>query len=153
MITSRKIAHHETRLAVALLILLASSLLTLPLILPATAEQSRNSSSNQVEAAFESVPGEILVRFRRPDHSKAQQPNVTSVLAEGHIVPLHLERIGASELVDGLFLARVDGHHTAAAIDALNARSDVAYAEPNYIWRRTSTTPNDPRFLDQWGLT
>jgi thermitase len=36
-------------------------------------------------------------------------------------------------------------------VDALSARSDVAWAQPNFI-RQVAVTPNDPRFIEQWGL-
>jgi subtilisin family serine protease len=37
-------------------------------------------------------------------------------------------------------------------IDELRSRDDVEYAEPNYRIKLGSVTPNDPKYIDQWGL-
>ena len=47
------------------------------------------------------------------------------------------------ELLEGLRVAKVDPADTSRAIEALRARPDVIYAEPNYI-RRALVAPNDP---------
>ena len=39
---------------------------------------------------------------------------------------------------------------TMAIVDAIRARPDVEYAQPNYILHIVDTTPNDPRFAEQW---
>lgn len=39
-----------------------------------------------------------------------------------------------------------------ATVRQLEARSDVLYAEPNYLYSASSLTPNDPAYVDQWGL-
>lgn len=57
----------------------------------------------------------------------------------------------AFEIVEGLRVAQVDPADTARAIDALRARPDVLYAEPNFI-RRATVAPNDPRYPEMWGL-
>jgi subtilisin family serine protease len=63
--------------------------------------------------------------------------------------------ITASELgLDGTVRVRYAGEEDPQAVaDRLSASSQVAWAEPNR-WRETSaTTPNDPRFASQWGLS
>jgi len=57
----------------------------------------------------------------------------------------------ALEIVEGLRIAQVNPADTSNAIAALRARSDVVYAEPNFI-RRAMITPNDPRYPEMWGL-
>ncbi len=59
--------------------------------------------------------------------------------------------MAVSDAVSGLRLARVAPEATLAAVDALSRRSDVIYAEPNYIWRKANL-PNDTRFSELSGL-
>jgi subtilisin family serine protease len=90
------------------------------------------------------VPGEVLVRFRggvspaaRADALRAQ--NATLV---------------RETLLPGLVLVRLRyGQGVPAAVEAFSRRSDVLYAEPNWIYRSTAV-PNDPRFTngELWGL-
>ena len=55
------------------------------------------------------------------------------------------------EIVEGLRVARVNPADTSNAIEALRARSDVLYAEPNFI-RKSLVAPNDPQYSQMWGL-
>src|SRR5438093_5970415 len=99
------------------------------------------------------VPGEILVRFR-DEPKAAKQVDQLSVLAEqdGRQIPIQIERLSdKAEIVQGLRLARVPPDETGRAIEALQARTDVIYAEPNFI-RHKFATPNDARFTEQWAL-
>ncbi|HET6889709.1 MAG TPA: S8 family serine peptidase, partial [Pyrinomonadaceae bacterium] len=70
---------------------------------------------------------------------------------DGREIPVEVESFEGSKLVDGLRLARVPAEDTLRAIEALNARPDVEFAEPDYIWRKTQL-PNDPRFGELYGL-
>jgi subtilisin family serine protease len=90
------------------------------------------------------VPGEVLVRFRGGVSAAARG----SALGEQGAMLRH------ELLVPGLVLARLkSGQSVSAAVDAFSKRADVLYAEPNWIYRPT-TTPNDPRFAsgELWGL-
>jgi len=101
-------------------------------------------------AKLEFVPGEVLVRFREDAAvADASKTAVRLSRKDGGVIYSDVERFGGSELVEGLRLARVPSEETLDAVAALNARPDVLYAEPNYIWR-ASATPNDPRFGDQY---
>src|SRR5256714_4555540 len=103
-----------------------------------------------VRAKF--VPGEILVRFRADAKITKGSGIVTIALTEeGRDSPVRVEQFGGSSVVEGLRLARVTPEDTLQTVKAFNARVDVLYAEPNYIWHQNSTTPNDPRFTEQWG--
>jgi subtilase family protein/fervidolysin-like protein len=56
-------------------------------------------------------------------------------------------------LLPGAQLVKVEpGQSVPDAITALEQRSGVRYAEPNWIYHTTSTTPNDPLFGNLWGL-
>ena len=97
------------------------------------------------------VPGEILVRFRPA--SKGKQLGRQVVIEKtGRQIPLSIKAVSpAFEIVEGLRVAQVNPADTSNAIQALRARSDVIYAEPNFI-RKALVTPNDSRYADMWGL-
>ena len=48
-------------------------------------------------------------------------------------------------------MATVEGN-VRDAVRQLNRRPEVAYAQPNYIYRALADPPNDPRFHQLWGL-
>ena len=97
------------------------------------------------------VPGQILVRFRAGSKGRALGRQLVTGKT-GRQIPLTVEAIDPTfELVEGLRLVKVDPDDTGNTIEALRARSDVIYAEPNYI-RRASVAPNDPRYPELWGL-
>lgn len=87
------------------------------------------------------VPGELLVKFK---------PGVD---------PLAMSRVkavvGATTLKS--FLSKAEhwrlgpGVDVQEAIAALKLNSAVAYAEPNY-YLKLDITPNDPRYVDLWGM-
>jgi hypothetical protein len=114
--------------------------------------QSTESQSNQKRPELRSVPGEILVRFRSHATIVKGAPREELLLAErqGAMV-VSVERLRGPEIFEGLRIARVRAEDTHRAIEALRARPDVIYAEPNYI-RKAFKTPNDPRFAEMWGL-
>ncbi len=91
------------------------------------------------------------MRFR--PQSKAKQLGRQIVTERtGRQIPLMVEAISpAYEILEGLRLAKVNPADTSNAIEALRARPDVLYAEPNYI-RRAFVAPNDPRYPELWGL-
>ena len=108
------------------------------------AEQTKNDHRK-------AVPGEIIVRFRRESKSKAPGQQLLTEKT-GRQIPLSIHAINpAFEIVEGLRLAKVDPADTSNAIEALRARPDVIYAEPNFI-RRALAVPNDPRYAEIWGL-
>jgi subtilisin family serine protease len=96
------------------------------------------------DPATKAVPGEVLVRFRAGVSSAARN----AALGAGNAAFVR------DTLVPGLVLARVKpGQGVPGAVQALERRSDVLYAEPNWIYRATAT-PDDPRFGagELWGL-
>jgi subtilisin family serine protease len=97
----------------------------------------------------ESVPGEILVRFRSQSETAKASLHTRVSIRTKQGLSLQVERLSSSaELVEGLRLVRVSPGETGAAIQALNADKDVIYAEPNFIWHRNAV-PNDPRVGEQ----
>src|SRR6185369_11990240 len=98
-----------------------------------------------------SVPGEILVRFR--PESKAKRVG-SQVLIEkaGRQIPMSIKAVNpAFEIVEGLRVAKVNPSDTSNALEALRARADVIYAEANFV-RRAMVAPNDPKYSQIWGL-
>ncbi|HEX6718354.1 MAG TPA: S8 family serine peptidase [Pyrinomonadaceae bacterium] len=97
------------------------------------------------------VPGEILVRFR-PDSKGKRLGSQVLIEKTGRQIPLLIKALSpAFEIVEGLRVAQVNPADTSNAIEALRARPDVMYAEPNFI-RKALVTPNDPRYPQMWGL-
>ncbi|MEQ1823761.1 MAG: S8 family peptidase [Fimbriimonadaceae bacterium] len=86
----------------------------------------------------EHVPGQIHVKFK---------PNLGAPTMQAlHAAPLNYhEGIGVT-LVD-----LPDGMTVSQGLAAFRARSEVVYAEPNYI-ARAHLTPNDPLFGQMYGL-
>lgn len=88
------------------------------------------------------VPGEVVVGFRasagRTDRLDARAA-AHATLVRGLRQPrTQLVQVGPGQTVDG-------------AIRALRQRTDVRYAEPNYVVHATAV-PNDPAFGFEWGL-
>jgi alpha-tubulin suppressor-like RCC1 family protein/subtilisin family serine protease len=105
----------------------------------------------------EIMPGEILVRFRN-DAKAARATTKAGAYSEfvvddnGRTIPIQVESLNPGpEIVEGLRVARVDSRETLKAIEALRARPDVIYAEPNLV-RRRAVAPNDARYSEMWNL-
>ena len=86
-----------------------------------------------------SEPGELLVRFER---GAAQAPALNAIDAQV-VERLALPGLVRVELEPGTSLVESEA--------ALERRSDIRYAEPNYRYS-LHATPNDPRFNELWGL-
>jgi thermitase len=98
------------------------------------AERDRRTES------YRSVPGEVLVRYSADTSAPRRAELRAAVDATLD------ERLP----VRGLELLQVDGG-VHAAVETLDGRPDVMYAEPNYVYR-TSATTTDPRSNELWGL-
>src|SRR4030095_13523163 len=143
-------------------LLLLTILLLLIAVLPIAQRAERQSQVPQrrpLEAPHEqtkkghpnAVPGEILVRFRPESKSKRLGRQVL-IEKTGRQITMSIEAVGpALEIVEGLRIAKVSPAETSNPIEALRARTDVIYAEPNFI-RKALMAPNDPRYPQMWGL-
>ncbi len=98
------------------------------------------------------VPGEIIVK---------RKPGLPGRLTAEAVGPLGLEPVERtisggetvyriSPGVMGALSAEAQHDRTLSAVTALQAMPDVQYAQPNYIYRILDTTPNDPRYPEQW---
>jgi subtilisin family serine protease len=65
------------------------------------------------------------------------------------------EDLDETELVGtaGVMRLHSRSRNTAALINSLSGRPDVAYVEPDYIVHAVETIPDDPRYGELWGLT
>jgi len=88
------------------------------------------------------VPGEAIVKFRHEPSTTELQIAAVSVAALS-LTPSSLDDVYVVRLRQG---TTVD-----EAVADLSGRADVAYAEPNYVYRATAT-PNDPLQHNLWGL-
>lgn len=133
------------------------------ILLPAHSSATRpggqsNETVKRQRPAF--VPGEALVRFKPNRASEGQI--ILNVTTRGsaaampadqdqHPVAVQVERFEGSDIVTGLRVARMAPEETLQTIAALNARDDVAYAEPNYL-RHLDVTPNDPSYSQLYAM-
>ena len=141
-----------TVLASKRLALLFSFLLVLTLVIvaalpsPSTAtRQESGSELKQKKTRTPFVPGEVLVRYKS-EKVAARKGFETLSTEDGRQLSVRLEQFVPADVVPGLRLARVAADDTMAALAALRKQPDVLYAEPNYLWYRTTATPNDPCF-------
>jgi serine protease len=104
--------------------------------------------------AGEFVPGEIIVRFHDDAPLTATgrlafaANDAVGVAGDARAESGALYRIAPRG--PSAFAAGSDLHaETLAAVDAMRARPDVRWAQPNYV-RRPQRVPNDPTFAVQW---
>lgn len=99
----------------------------------------QHSTGEGAEPAF--VPGDVIVRFRA-GVGPVQRHAARRATGADFDRTLRLPR---AQLVD------VEGG-VRSAVERLESRPEVAYAQPNYIYRALADQPNDPRFDQLWGL-
>jgi subtilisin family serine protease len=92
------------------------------------------------------VPGEVIVRFRETSAAGKGEASIANLQSEnGEQFAINIEPLNHAADVEGLRLARVAPENTMRAVEALRARPDVLYAEPNYR-RYKEAVPNDPSY-------
>src|SRR5437879_4057149 len=108
-------------------------------ILPLGA-QTRGKNKTEFFQGKEAAANEVLVKFRPTTFQSVLEAQAAGEVDE-------------SEWVGGTGLLRLHSvsKNVASLVSELSARSDVEYAEPNYIVH-TTAIPNDPRFGELWGL-
>jgi thermitase len=94
-----------------------------------------------IASAADHVPGQVVVRF------------ASDAGAGDRAAALDAVDGSTADTVPGLPQTRVvdipKDDSVSAAVNRLEARDDVVWAEPNWIYKPTKT-PNDPRFGQQW---
>jgi hypothetical protein len=91
----------------------------LPLLVRAGLQSSATPEPQQKQKRAEFIPGEILVRFRKDAAATKSRHMEMTVVEAGRQIPLQVERLDGSEIVEGLRLARVAPEDTMRAIEAL----------------------------------
>jgi subtilisin family serine protease len=92
----------------------------------------------------EYVSDEIIVKFR--EGVDEYQKDLARFRVSG-------TRKKIFKVIHGLEVVKLSrGVSVKEAIDLLRQDPEVLYAEPNYILRTTTLTPNDTRFGEMWGL-
>ena len=140
----------KTRLRVVVVISICFAVLTLASVVFPTRSRARvnpqdTTAGKRTRARF--VPGEVLVRYKTESQARSRQGAGRVTTREGLDIPVQVERFAASNLIDGLRLARVPADQTLKAVTALKRQPDVLYAEPNYLYK-AARLPNDPLFND-----
>ncbi|MGV7928492.1 MAG: S8 family peptidase [Spirochaetota bacterium] len=97
----------------------------------------------------EYVPGEVLVKFREGTSQSSADRIVNRIGSRG-ARSLFSHRKGAASRLKKVRLR--DDKPVERAIEEYVAHPEVEYAEPNYIYHATATTPNDPNYAMLWGL-
>ncbi len=118
--------------------------------LTSPAEPVFGASQASQGRAPEFVPGEVIVRFR-PGASSASRGEImrsANAQVNERIITAAMRGRGDNE---GITVLRTS-MNVPAAIAALEARADVEYAEPNWIYT-TDATANDPSVATMWGMT
>ena len=107
----------------------------------------------RVTPAF--VPGEVVVKMK-PAAAGAMRLMPSTELKRLNLETKQ-EQTSGGEVVYRLapamlktLSAKEAGERTLAAAKSLAARPDVEYAQPNYIFQVTATTPNDSAYAKQW---
>jgi PKD repeat protein len=97
------------------------------------------------------VEGEVIVRYK-PEiaNDKVKYQSVTSTVNE-KINPKKIEEIGSKRLNGIQYIKLPSNLSVEEAIKIYSEDPRVLWAQPNNIYRLT-TTPNDPYFNQQWGL-
>ena len=106
-------------------------------------------SRRMLNAATSFVPGELLVGFR----PGVGQADITRFYAQHGVTELAALDRQIRPNDSRLKLISVPAALTTRMIPALQRDPRVAYAEPNYIIAEAATTPNDPTYVRDWGLS
>ncbi|PYU30691.1 MAG: peptidase S8, partial [Acidobacteria bacterium] len=114
------------------------------LVIAALPFWAQNKNRNQIRGEWvegkEAAANEVLVKFRPTTFQSVLEAQAAGEVDES-------ERVGGT----GLLRLHSSRKNVATLVSELSARSDVEYAEPNYIVH-TTAIPNDPRFGELWGL-
>jgi len=89
------------------------------------------------------VEGELLVRFRE---NTPYSVMLDTVQLSGSVKIREIDRKNI------IHVKLKKGQTVEEAISDFESNPDVEYAQPNYIYRMMSTSPNDPYYSYQWGL-
>lgn len=95
------------------------------------------------------VPGEVLIRYKKVMSVSA----ASSRLQQDRLVFLKKLAKPQNQNNFEIIRARVSGNETVGeAIKRLSQNANVESVQPNFIYKKFATTPNDTYFAKQWAL-
>src|ERR1051325_2948555 len=108
----------KTRLRVVVVISICFGLLTLASVIFPSRSRARvnpqeTAPGKRVRARY--VPGEVLVRYRTESQARNRQGSGRITTRQGLDIPMQVERLAASNLIEGLRIARVPADQTLRA--------------------------------------
>ncbi|HYP12287.1 MAG TPA: S8 family serine peptidase, partial [Bryobacteraceae bacterium] len=112
--------------------------------------QGQSGIKSEVVNGRQAVAGEVLFRFRDDFLSVAGEQQIGVALNELRQAhdPEEFETVGNS----GIIRLRSKSKNAESLARELARRSDILYAEPNYVVTASAAPTNDPRFGELWGL-
>lgn len=110
---------------------------------PGTSEAVSDGNQQTTLKGRPFVPARLVVRFR---------PNVPEEARERIRSLANARRLHTLPLAGAEVIALRRGTTVATARERLASHPEVAYAEPDYIYRASAVTPADPFFSRLWGL-
>ena len=116
-----------------------SSVAAAPGVASLRGEPVRPIGEEAARPAF--LSDEVIVRFR-PDADAGERRAAREGAGVAFERVLELPRTQVVTVEGGV----------RAAVERLARQTDVAFAQPNYVYRATAAAPNDPRFGELWGL-
>jgi subtilisin family serine protease len=106
-----------------------------------TLRNRKDKYSNIRKTSFKS--GEVLVKFKYSVSFNARNSKISSFKAS---------KLGEFSRGEVVHVKLDESKDVMSAVREFSADSSVEYAQPNYIYYKFSTTPNDPDFSQQWSL-
>ena len=136
------------RTALKFLGIVSGSVLVLS-VLCGTAETTNAAAGKPSAVSFQSVPGELVVKLRKPSLSMQSR-----LMALGRALAEQVQSVEAFKTDSTLMTVRLKaGVSVTSAIETLKSSDQIEYSEPNYIYRTLDAgVPNDAKFGDLWGI-
>ncbi len=94
--------------------------------------------------------GELIIKYKSPSNSSSSSTVSARAATLSRVNGTKLRALNSSESIVHAKLSA--GQSVASAIAELAGDPNVEYAQPNFIYHTTSTTPNDTYFSSLWGL-
>lgn len=115
-----------------------------------TADVVARLMETQVPAEGRFVPGEVIVKMRYAQGLRGMDLGRLGIEEKQRITSGGEIIYRFAPAVRGAMSTEKIRDRTLEVVRELSARPDVEYAQPNFILRIAATTPNDPRYPEQW---
>jgi hypothetical protein len=117
---------------------------------PFRPSQARPIPNTELVNGRHAVAGEVLFQFRDTFLTRTNPQQIASTIAD-------LRKSEDAEEFEmltesGVLRIRSLSRNVDNLVRRLSERSDILYAEPNYIVHMSAAPTNDPRFTELWGL-